>query len=61
MVPLQLDASPEIWIVLLLFVVVSVPVFIGAVAFINRATEDGRDEELQELRRRVEELESKQE
>lgn len=51
--------SPELWFVLLLFVVVSVPVFVVFVAVINRAT-DSRDEELEALRQRVEELESEQ-
>ena len=52
--------SPETWFVLLLFLLVTVPVFIGAVAFVNRAT-SGRDEdELEELKQRVEELESEQ-
>ena len=61
MVPLQIEVSPEVWIILLFFVLVSVPVFIGAVAIINRTTGGGRDEELEELKQRVEELESEQE
>lgn len=50
--------SPEVWFILLLFVVVTIPVFIGAVAFINRATGEDTDEE--ELKQRVEELEAQQ-
>ena len=52
--------SPETWFVLLFFLFVTVPVFIGAVAFINRATSGQNDDELKELKRRVEELESEQ-
>lgn len=52
---------PEILFILLLFVLVSIPVFIGAVALANRATETESDEEIVELKRRVEELESNQE
>ena len=52
--------SPEIWFVLFLFIVVTVPVFIGAVAFTNRATSEQDDDELKELKQRVEELESEQ-
>ncbi len=51
------NMAPEVWFVLLLFVLVSVPVFIGAVVLVNRST-DGRDDELDELKRRVDELES---
>lgn len=44
--------------ILLLFLVVSVPVFIGVVVLINRGT-SGRDEdEVKELKQRVEELET---
>lgn len=35
MIPLQISGSLELWVVLLLFVLISVPVFIGAVALIN--------------------------
>lgn len=52
--------SPEFLFILLLFVLVTVPVFIGAVAFINRATGGDKEEELEELKQRVEELESNQ-
>lgn len=52
--------SPEIWFILLLFVLVTIPVLIGAVAFINRATGGGTEDELEELKRRVEELEEQQ-
>ncbi|WP_154020787.1 MULTISPECIES: hypothetical protein [unclassified Haloarcula] len=52
--------SPEVWFILFLFVVVTVPVFIGVVAFINRATGEETDEELEELKQRVEELEAQQ-
>jgi hypothetical protein len=60
MVPLQFG-GPEAWFVLLLFALVSVPVFVGAVALVNRATGTDRDERLAELERRVEELESDRE
>lgn len=46
--------SPEVWFILFLFVVVTVPVFIGVVTFINRATGEDTDEELEELKQRVE-------
>lgn len=39
---------------------VTVPVFIGVVAFISRATGRRDEDELEELKRRVEELESEQ-
>ena len=52
--------SPETWFILLLFLLVTVPVFIGVVAFINRATSKGDEDELEELKQRVEELESEQ-
>ena len=52
--------APEVWIILLLFLIVTVPVFIGVVAFINRATGGREEDELKELKQRVEELESKQ-
>lgn len=52
--------SPETWMVLSFFVLVSVPVFVLAVALANRATDDTGDE-LEELKRRVEELESERE
>jgi hypothetical protein len=52
--------APEVWFVLLLFVLVSVPVLVGAVVLVNRST-DGRDDELDELKRRVDELESERE
>ena len=51
---------PETWFVLLFFLLMTVPVFIGAVAFINRTTSGQDDDELKELKQRVEELESKQ-
>lgn len=51
--------SPELWFVLFLFVVVSVPLFVGAVAFINRSTSD-RDDDLEQLKQRVDDLESDQ-
>jgi len=44
--------------VLLLFVIVSVPVLIGAVILINRATPDSRNEDVEELKERVKQLES---
>ncbi|MDZ7746102.1 MAG: hypothetical protein U5K28_06150 [Halobacteriales archaeon] len=46
--------------ILLLFVLVSVPIFIGAVAFINRSTSKVDEDEVEELKQRVEELESEQ-
>jgi|AntDeeMetagen681_2_1112603.scaffolds.fasta_scaffold27495_2 hypothetical protein len=52
--------SPEFWFILLLFGVVSVPVFVGAVAFINRTTGKDTKDEVEELKQRVEELESEQ-
>ncbi|GAA0728530.1 hypothetical protein J2744_002799 [Halorubrum trapanicum] len=52
--------GPEVWFILLLFLLVSVPVFVGVVAFINRATGGGKENEIEELKQRVEELESKQ-
>lgn len=52
--------SPEVWFILLFFMLVTVPVFIGAVALINRATGGQEEEELEELKRRVKELESEQ-
>ena len=55
-----MSMSPETWFILLLFLVVTVPVFIGVVAFINRATGERDENELGELKQRVEELESKQ-
>jgi hypothetical protein len=54
------SVGAELWFVLLLFALVSVPVFVGAVALVNRAT-GTRDEELDALKRRVEELESERE
>ncbi|WP_224269047.1 hypothetical protein [Haloprofundus salinisoli] len=52
--------SPETWFILLLFLIVTVPVFIGVVALISRATGGADDEEIEELKRRVEELETQQ-
>jgi uncharacterized membrane protein len=52
--------SPEVWFILLLFVVVIIPVLIGAVAFINRDTREDTDEEIEDLKQRVEELETQQ-
>lgn len=49
--------APEAWWSLLLFVVPSVPVFIGGVAFVRRATGGHGGDELEEPERRVEELE----
>lgn len=53
--------SVELLFVLLLFLLVSVPIFIGAVVLVNRRTDSATDEEVAELRRRVEELESERE
>ena len=58
MLPIQIGVSPEVWIVLLLFIIVSVPVFIGAVILINRAAPGSRNEEVEELKERVKQLES---
>lgn len=30
--------GPEVWLILLLLVIVAAPIFIGVIAFINRAT-----------------------
>lgn len=49
--------APEAWWALLLFLVPSVPVFIGGVAFVRRATGGHGGDELEEPERRVEELE----
>lgn len=49
--------APEAWWALLPFVVPSVPVFIGGVVFVRRATGGRGDDELGEPERRVEELE----
>ena len=61
MVPLQFG-GPETWFVLLVFALVSVPVFVAVVAFVSRAagSDDDADveERLAELERRVEALES---
>jgi len=59
MVPLQFGA-PETWFVLLVFALVSVPVFVGVVALVGRSTggDDDVEERLAELERRVEALES---
>ena len=58
MVPLQTILTPEFVIILLLFLVVSVPVFIGVVVLLNRASTDASQEEIEQLRDRVEALES---
>jgi len=52
--------GPEVWFVLLLFVVVTVPVCIGAVAVTNRATGGETEAEVEALKQRVEELEAQQ-
>ena len=52
--------SPGVWFLLLFWVLVSVPVFIAVVAYINRATGKRDEDELEELKQRVEELESEQ-
>jgi predicted PurR-regulated permease PerM len=52
--------GPALLLVLLLFVIVTVPVFVAAVTFINRETGSGTDEDVAELEQRVEELESEQ-
>ncbi len=57
MIPLQ-GGGPELLTVLFFWIVVSVPLFLGVVVLLNRATSDDRGEEIAELRRRVDELES---
>ena len=49
------------WFVFFLFVVVTIPVFIGVVAFTNRATGEDTDDEIAELKQRVDELEAREE
>ena len=56
----DLDMGPELWFVLFLFVIVTIPVFIGAVAVMNRATGVDTEAEVEELKQRVEELEAQQ-
>ena len=56
----MVPGSLELWFVVLLAVVLSVPVLLALLAFVNRADDD-REAELEELRRRVEELESERE
>ncbi|WP_435182501.1 hypothetical protein [Halobellus sp. EA9] len=51
--------APETVLVLLLFGLVTVPLVVGAVAFLNR--DGGETERVEELERRVEELESERE
>ena len=53
--------APELLFVLLLFLLVSVPIFVGAVVLVNRSSDTAIDEEVAELRRRVAELESERE
>lgn len=53
--------GPEMWFILFLFILVTIPVFIGVVVFVNRATGESAEDEVEELRQRVEELEAKQE
>lgn len=50
--------GPEVWFVLLLFVVVTIPAFVGVVVFVNRVTGANTEDELEDLKRRVEELEA---
>ncbi|MEF8870062.1 MAG: hypothetical protein V5A41_00400 [Haloarculaceae archaeon] len=47
--------------ILFLFLVVSVPLLVGAVVLINRTTGTKHDEEIAELQERVDELESEHE
>jgi len=56
----DLDMGPELWFVLCLFVIVTIPVFICAVAVMNRATGGDTEAEVEELKQRVEELEAQQ-
>ncbi|SNZ14975.1 hypothetical protein SAMN06269185_2335 [Natronoarchaeum philippinense] len=48
------------WFFFLLLVIGTVPVFLGLVALINRDTGDDTEEQVEELKQRVEELEAKQ-
>jgi len=52
--------APETTFALLGFVLVTVPVVLGAVVFLNRDRDDA-DERIADLERRVEELESERE
>ncbi|MHB9288825.1 hypothetical protein ACKVMT_17490 [Halobacteriales archaeon Cl-PHB] len=52
--------GPEFVLVLLLFALLTVPLFIGAVVLINRRSGDDREAEIEELKQRVQELESEQ-
>ncbi len=52
--------GPEVWFVLLLFALVTVPLFIGAMTLLNRTSGGDDETELEELKQRVEQLESEQ-
>ncbi|MEF8784721.1 MAG: hypothetical protein V5A45_02220 [Haloarculaceae archaeon] len=58
---LQAGISPAVAMILFLFLVVSVPLLVGAVVLINRTTGTKHDEEIAELQERVDELESEHE
>jgi signal transduction histidine kinase len=51
---------PEFLLVFLLFALVAAPLLIGATVLLNRRDRDNVDEEVEELKQRVEELESEQ-
>ncbi len=52
--------SPELWFVLLLFALVTVPLFLGAITLFNRTSSGEDEKELEGLKQRVEQLESDQ-
>lgn len=52
--------GPDVWFTLLLIMIVTVPIFFGVIAFINRDTGEDTDDEIEELKQRVEELEAQQ-
>ncbi|MFC7138809.1 hypothetical protein ACFQMA_03025 [Halosimplex aquaticum] len=58
MVPLQAGGTPELLVILFFWTVLTVPLVIGAIAFANRVRGRDRADELEELRERVDELES---
>ncbi|WP_459192514.1 hypothetical protein [Halosimplex sp. J119] len=61
MVPLQSGGTSELLVILLFWTVLTVPVVVGAIAFVNRARGRDQTDELEELRERVDELESERE
>lgn len=61
MVPLQSGGTAELLVILLFWTVLTVPIIVGAIAFMNRARGSDHEDELAELRERVDELESERE